>query len=301
MGNRMKWEKLGLIFTVDGHHSWMNSHAALPVPMKIANNVFRIFISTRDRYNRSHGAYVDLDMESFRIVSISSKPVLKPGAIGLFDDCGVSLSCYVSQLNSFYYLGWNVLTTVPFKNEIGISQLKDRCILQRNKKIPVVRTCEKEPYSFGYPFVLKIGDRYRMWYDTNLNWSGDTVDNYHFVLRSATSLDGVFWEKDYTDCIPLREGERSISRPCVINGENKFQMWYSINRNGKYLLGYADSPDGISWNRKDDEVGIFPSSSGWDSEEIEYPYVFDHKGERYMLYNGNGYGKSGFGIARLKK
>jgi hypothetical protein len=41
------------------------------------------------------------------------------------------------------------------------------------------------------------------------------------------------------------------------------------------------------------------SEEGWDSEMMCYPYVFDHKGERYMLYNGNGYGKSGFGIAKL--
>ncbi len=30
---------------------------------------------------------------------------------------------------------------------------------------------------------------------------------------------------------------------------------------------------------------------------IEYPFVFDHAGERYMLYNGNGYGASGIGLA----
>jgi len=34
---------------------------------------------------------------------------------------------------------------------------------------------------------------------------------------------------------------------------------------------------------------------------IEYPYVFEHKGERYMLYNGNGYGKTGIGIAVLER
>jgi hypothetical protein len=30
---------------------------------------------------------------------------------------------------------------------------------------------------------------------------------------------------------------------------------------------------------------------------ICYPFVFDHAGSRFMLYNGNGYGKTGFGIA----
>ena len=36
---------------------------------------------------------------------------------------------------------------------------------------------------------------------------------------------------------------------------------------------------------------------GGDSEMIEYPFVFDHDGQRFMLYNGNGYGRSGFGVA----
>ncbi len=34
---------------------------------------------------------------------------------------------------------------------------------------------------------------------------------------------------------------------------------------------------------------------------IEYPFVFDHKCNRYMLYNGNSYGKTGFGLAVLEK
>jgi hypothetical protein len=50
----------------------------------------------------------------------------------------------------------------------------------------------------------------------------------------------------------------------------------------------------------DSRAGIGVSASGWDSEMIEYPFVFDHAGARYMLYNGNGYGKSGFGIAVLE-
>ena len=41
------------------------------------------------------------------------------------------------------------------------------------------------------------------------------------------------------------------------------------------------------------------SDDGWDSEMICYPFVFDHKGKRYMLYNGNDYGKKGFGLAIL--
>ena len=34
---------------------------------------------------------------------------------------------------------------------------------------------------------------------------------------------------------------------------------------------------------------------------ICYPNVFDYNGNRYMLYNGNAYGKSGFGLAILEE
>ncbi len=37
------------------------------------------------------------------------------------------------------------------------------------------------------------------------------------------------------------------------------------------------------------------SESGWDSEMIKYPCVFEHEGQLYMLYNGNSYGKTGIG------
>jgi hypothetical protein len=34
---------------------------------------------------------------------------------------------------------------------------------------------------------------------------------------------------------------------------------------------------------------------------IEYAYVFDHNGNRFMIYNGNGFGKSGLGYARMER
>ena len=76
-------------------------------------------------------------------------------------------------------------------------------------------------------------------------------------------------------------------------------MWYSY-RGKKYRIGYAESKDGKRWNRLDHLAGISPSKNGWDSEMIEYPFVFNHNGSRYMLYNGNGFGASGFGLAILE-
>jgi len=102
-------------------------------------------------------------------------------------------------------------------------------------------------------------------------------------------------------CIDFKnEKEHAISRPCVLFEDKIYKMWYSYRGPKTYRIGYAESPDGISWNRKDEEVGLDVSDSGWDSEMIEYPFIFTHKGTKHMLYNGNNYGESGFGIAILE-
>jgi hypothetical protein len=82
-------------------------------------------------------------------------------------------------------------------------------------------------------------------------------------------------------------------------------MWYSYrqkrgyrsDKSSSYRLGYAESRDGIKWNRKDDQVGINVSPSGWDSEMIEYPFYYAQNDKEYLFYNGNGFGKTGFGYA----
>jgi len=82
-------------------------------------------------------------------------------------------------------------------------------------------------------------------------------------------------------------------------------MWYSYRsyrdyrteRQNSYRIGYAESDDGRSWTRLDEQAGIDVADSGWDSEMLAYPYVYRHKGQLHMLYNGNGFGQSGFGYA----
>jgi hypothetical protein len=73
-------------------------------------------------------------------------------------------------------------------------------------------------------------------------------------------------------------------------------MWFS-HKGKDYRIGYAESKDGLSWTRKDHEVGIDVTPGSFDSEMIEYGDVFIHQGRKYMFYNGNEYGKFGIGLA----
>ena len=66
-----------------------------------------------------------------------------------------------------------------------------------------------------------------------------------------------------------------------------------------YRIGYAFSKDGKSWSMEQSNMTV--SESGWDSQMVCYPYVFRHKQELYMLYNGNKHGSEGFGLSVMEK
>ena len=74
---------------------------------------------------------------------------------------------------------------------------------------------------------------------------------------------------------------------------------YRTDPYAAYQLGYAESDDGITWKRMDHEVGIGRSTSGWDSEMLAYGWLQRHGNQTYLLYNGNGFGRSGVGLAVL--
>jgi hypothetical protein len=120
-------------------------------------------------------------------------------------------------------------------------------------------------------------------------------------LKYAESFDGIQWFPTGEISLEFKcDNEYAISKPSVLKEDGIYKMWYSY-RGDRYRIGYAESEDGIHFNRMDETVGIDVSEFGWDSEMICYPHVFEHNGEKYMLYNGNGYGKSGIGLAILSK
>jgi len=149
-----------------------------------------------------------------------------------------------------------------------------------------------------------MDESFRMWYVSALNWIRMGGRRYPtYIIRHAESLDGIHW----TDINPISidfeaDDEFGFGRPWVIK-DDIYKMWYSIRSKDpvSYRLGYAESLDGLSWERKDNEVGITVSETGWDSEMICFASIVDAGGKRYMFYNGNNHGEDGFGYAVLEE
>jgi predicted GH43/DUF377 family glycosyl hydrolase len=300
----MKWKKLGLIYCPEDVHPWMLSHAANTVAVNIGDDRFRIYFSTRNINRQASIGFVEVSMKNpTQILRVSEKPVLSPGEIGLFDDSGVSLSCIIPVENKLYmyYLGWNLGVTVPWRNSIGLAVSDDGGeTFQRTSKAPLLDRNHIDPYSISYPFVFKDDEMYHMYYGSNLSWGAKQEEMAH-LIKYAWSEDGRQFHRTGDIALNFKnEKEYAISRPFVFKDGDVYKMWYSY-RGASYRIGYAESTDGIRFNRMDEKVGIDVSEQGWDSEMICYPFLFDHKGNRYMLYNGNGYGKTGFGLAVLDR
>lgn len=299
----MRWEKLGRLFAPSGEAEWMRTHAAVPIARHLEGDIFRIWFSSRDENNRSHTGSLHMELlPEPRVLAVSTDPVLSPGELGAFDDSG-AMATWVADDGTrqlMYYIGWNLGVTVPFRNAIGLAVQSEEAGFRRFAKGPVLDRSMDEPHFCASCCVIPGPDLWRMWYLSCTGWFADRgAPRHRYHIKYAESDDGVRWRRDGRVAIDYRnDAETAISRPSVIRDGDLWRMWYSF-RGTAYRIGYAESEDGIRWARLDERVGIDVSDEGWDSEMIEYPFVFDHRGTRYMLYNGNDYGYTGLGIAVL--
>jgi hypothetical protein len=122
-------------------------------------------------------------------------------------------------------------------------------------------------------------------------------------IKYVESKDGIVWSRPASTALsPQGDDEFAFGRPFVIRGERGLRMFYSVRgRVRHYVIGYAESDDGMAWRRLDDEVGIGLSPSGWDHEMMYASSIFQAGKRAYLFYNGNGHGATGFGYAELAR
>lgn len=313
-----KWKKLGQLFNpVDyRNQTWMYEYAQAP-SVAIFEKTVRVFFSSRPAPENgqyiSRMGYIDLDRNDlFKIVKICEKPVLPLGGLGTFDEFGTYPVSILQQPNEIwaYYAGWTRCESVPFNAAIGVAVSKDNGeSFQKLGEGPVIPYTPDEPFVMGSPKIRKFGDTWYLWYSATREWipnNGQPQPVYK--IRMATSTDGIHWKKHHKDLLPdvLEENECQASAD-VFYYKGKYHMFFSYRHNldfrekGRgYRIGYASSEDLIHWKREDHKAGIENSTSGWDSESVSYPFVFELDDKIYMLHQGNEIGRFGFGLAELE-
>lgn len=318
----MKWIKRGKIFDPIQHKLPNNCLQFSQSPQALVFDDFiRIYFSTRavDPVNNkylSHIAFVDMKKNLQDIIRTSTDTVIPLGDLGCFDEHGIFPMSVMRHGNAVYgyTCGWNRRTSVSVDTAIGLAISHDNGLtFQRIGNGPVLAASLHEPYLVGDGFVKVINGIFHMWYIFGTGWkkfSPESMPDRTYKIGHATSKDGIEWTKEEArSIIPDRIGaEESQALPTVISIGQRHHMFFCYRESfdfrqtkGRgYRIGHAWSDDLLNWTRDDKNPQLEGSPGEWDSDMQCYPHVFECDGKVFLLYNGNEFGRYGFGLAELE-
>ena len=317
----MKWQKLGKIFDPTQHKLPDDCVQFAQAPQALVFDDFvRIYFSTRsvDKGNGkylSHIAFVDMRKNLHDVIRVSDKTVIPLGRLGCFDEHGIFPMSVVRHGDAVYgyTCGWNRRVSVPVDTAIGLAISGDGGLtFQRIGDGPVMAASLHEPCLVGDGFVKVIGGVFHMWYIFGTGWkkfSMYAAPDRTYKIGHAVSSDGINWVKEEARQIigDILGADESQALPTVIGIDGRYHMFFCYrqsfdfrkNRDHGYRIGHAWSDDLVNWTRDDENPLLDVTSGNWDSDMLCYPHVFECDGKVYLLYNGNEFGRYGFGLALL--
>ncbi|MEO7992380.1 MAG: hypothetical protein ABI663_22710 [Chryseolinea sp.] len=316
----MKWKKLGKIFDPTTHpaFSQFKGYAQSPQTLELEDRI-RVYFSIRkaDESGKfiSYISFVDYDKEFKGIINTSTEQVIELGDLGTFDEHGIfpiNPLQYEDKIYA-YTCGWSRRVSVSVETSTGLAISNDGGYTF--KKIghgPVFSSSLHEPFLVGDSFVRVYNNVFHMWYIYGTKWTkfeNENAPDRVYKIAHATSNDGLNWQRDGRAIVHDKlNDDECQALPSVLYWNGRYHMFFCYryatgfrnNKNRGYRIGYAYSDDLEGWNRDDELGAIGVSESGWDSDMLCYPHIFQVANRVYLLYNGNEFGKYGFGLAILE-
>ena len=315
----MRWQIQGKVFDPADHllSTGRGHYAQSPQALVLEDRV-RVYFSTRTRdavgKYLSHISFVDFD-KAFRVIKgVAKSTVIPLGGLGCFDEHGIFPMNVVRDRDTIlaYTTGWNRKVSVLADTAIGLAVSQDDGLtFTKLGTGPVLAASLHEPFLVGDAFVGVFGGVFHMWYVYGTRWvdqgEGQIAERVYKIAH-AISDDGVCWVRESRPIVADRlNADECQALPTVIMHSGSYHMYFCYreatgfrdDRARGYRIGYARSLDLKTWVRNDSAAGIELSDAGWDSQMMCYPHVFTCGGETLLLYNGNEFGRHGFGLARL--
>jgi predicted GH43/DUF377 family glycosyl hydrolase len=134
--------------------------------------------------------------------------------------------------------------------------------------------------------VLREGEKYRMW----LSWRPKKS------VALVESKDGIHWSEPPQIVLGPRVEtgwEDDLNRPSVLKRGGAYHMWYTGQvkpgaRDGHSWIGYATSPDGVTWKRLSDKP-VLSSDQPWEKVAVMCPSViWDESARRFRMWYSGG-------------
>jgi predicted GH43/DUF377 family glycosyl hydrolase len=313
-----RWEKLGKVFSPGQQETppWMHQYAEAPFPLVLDETV-RFYFACRTPLDAngkcvSQMGFVEVDRKDLlKVKSISSQPTMRLGERGAFDEFATRFPCVRQDGNDLicYYSGLSRCESVRFNVAIGAATSRDGGLtFERMGHGPLFSYSLTDPFLVSEPRVYKADEKWYMTYGGGLRWE-KTYNEFQPIcrIRMAYSTDGLDWIPAKQDIVHETVYPDEIQGcPSILFSGGRYHLFFSYcsarSLRGsvhRYRIGYAVSTDLVHWVRDDAKAGLNVSDTGWDSEMVCFPYVFELDGSIYIAYNGNSYGKEGFGLAKL--
>jgi hypothetical protein len=315
----MKWKKLGQIFEFEKSpfKERFLSHAQSPQAL-VFDDFIKIYFSTRKKESNgmfsSYIQYIDMSKDLKKIINYSKNEVIPLGSLGCFDEHGIFPinPVKIGEQVYAYTSGWTRRKSVSIDSGIGLVISDDNGdTFKRIGDGPVLSSSLFEPFLIIDGFVRKFENVFYMFYIFGQKWCEPTKQHSServYKIGYATSDDGINWVKANKCIIEDKIDENECQAlPTVIKIEERYHMYFCYrhmlgfreDKTKAYRLGYAYSDDLITWIRDDNNMGIIKEKNSWDSDMMCYPNIFEVNDDVYLLYNGNEFGKCGFGLAKL--
>ena len=317
----MRLEKIGKIFDPGDHllPDGCISHAQSPQVLLTDHGV-RIYFSARSvdatgGKFRSRICFVDMDIGFRRVLGVNRQTVVPLGGLGCFDEHGIFPMSVLRNGAAVwgYTCGWNRRVSVSVDTAIGLAISRDGGLtFARQGDGPILGPTLNEPFLVGDGFVVRDAEAYHMWYIFGQRWSRERPDaapDRVYKIGHAISPDGVHFVKD--DGVPVLPDamgpDECQALPSVVRFGGAWHMvfcyrdihGFRTDPARGYRIGYAHSPDAKTWQRDDAALGLGGTPGAWDADMQCYPHLCVVQGEMLLLYNGNAFGKDGFGLAKI--
>ncbi|UCF08626.1 MAG: hypothetical protein JSW28_02755 [Thermoplasmata archaeon] len=217
-------------------------------------------------------------------VKYPNNPILNIGSQGEWDDGGVRGNTVIYNDGLFHMWYFNYDNNA----RIGYAYSSDGINWTKYSDNPVLEGGGNNGWddeSVEYPEVIYSNGLFRMWYSGR-----DTTDKYR--IGYATSADGINWTKSSSNPVldlgSVGEWDNYyVHSPTVIFDGGSYHMWYSGNDASTYRIGYATSPDGITWIKSENNPVLDIGTSGsWDDVHIASPEVIREESVYKMWCGG---------------
>lgn len=297
--------KKGLIYGPSGKSAWAKHSALQPTPYHLDDTTIRIFTGFRDNDGVSRVGFVDVSADNpGNVISVSQTPSLDIGPDGAFDENGV-VPCAILVFENrlyLYYAGYQLGQKVRFCAYSGLAVSDDHGVtFKRLSNVPVTDRTNDAMYFRVIHSIMNNDGIFKVWYGAGSAYdvgANKTLPRYNVQMMESKSLSE--FPKQGQVVVETKDDEYRVGRPYVFKNNDQFIMFYGTGSEAvPYRLGYATSSDSHRWQRKDDLL-IKGSSETWDSEMMAYPAVVTKNGVSYLFYNGNDYGRDGFGYAVIE-